>query len=83
MDQMIINSLIAGGGAAVSFILKRIYDALTELQRRDELLSNKLNQIEVLLAGQYVNRASFDSSLLLIFNKLEAISDKLNQKADR
>lgn len=83
MDQMIINSLIAFGGFAVSFILKRIYDALNELQRRDEKLSNKLNDIEVLLAGQYVNRAQFDASMGLVFKKLDSISDKLSQKVDR
>ena len=83
MDQMLINSLIAGAGGLVSFLLKRIYDALQDLQHRDDQISNKINQIEVLLAGQYVNRASFDSSMHLIFNKLDAISEKLNQKADR
>jgi CHASE3 domain sensor protein len=83
MDQMLINSLIAGAGGLVSFLLKRVYDALQELQRRDDQIANKINQIEVLLAGQYVNRASFDSSMHLIFNKLDSISEKLNNKADR
>ena len=80
---MLINSLIAGAGGLVSFLLKRIYDALQDLQKRDDQITGKINQIEVLLAGQYVNRSSFDSSMTMVFNKLDAISDKLNQKADR
>ena len=83
MDQMLINSLIAGAGGLVSFLLKRIYDALQELQRRDDQITNKINQIEVLLAGQYVNRSQFDNSMMLVFNKLDSISEKLNNKADR
>ena len=80
---MLINSLIAGAGGLVSFLLKRIYDALQDLQKRDDQITNKINQIEVLLAGQYVNRSQFDSSMTMVFNKLDAISDKLNQKVDR
>lgn len=80
---MLINSLIAGAGGLVSFLLKRIYDALQELQRRDDQITNKINQIEVLLAGQYVNRSQFDNSMMLVFNKLDSISEKLNNKADR
>ena len=83
MDQMLINSLIAGAGGLVSFLLKRIYDALQDLQKRDDQITGKINQIEVLLAGQYVNRSSFDSSMTMVFNKLDAISEKLNNKADR
>ena len=43
----------------------------------------KVNQIEVLVAGQYVKRDDFDKLANAIFAKLDKISDKIDSKADR
>ena len=83
MDQMLINALIGFLVAVVSFVLRRIFEVLNSLQKRDMELVEKVNHIEVVLAGQYVSRQSFDSSMALVFEKLDKISEKLSQKADR
>ena len=80
---MLINSLAAIVVAAVSFVLRRIFEVLNNLQKRDMELVEKVNHIEVVLAGQYVSRQQFDSSMALVFEKLDKISEKLSQKADR
>ena len=83
MDQMLINALIGFLVAVVSFVLRRIFEVLNNLQKRDMELIEKVNHVEVVLAGQYVSRQQFDSSMALVFEKLDKISEKLSQKADR
>ena len=83
MDQMLINALIGFLVAVVSFVLRRIFEVLNNLQKRDMELVEKVNHIEVVLAGQYVSRQQFDGAMALVFEKLDKISEKLSQKADR
>ena len=83
MDQMLINALVGFLVAVVSFVLRRIFEVLSSLQKRDMELVEKVNHIEVVLAGQYVSRQQFDGAMALVFEKLDKISEKLSQKADR
>ena len=83
MDQMLINALIGFLVAVVSFVLRRIFEVLNNLQKRDMELFEKVNHIEVVLAGQYVSRQQFDGAMALVFEKLDKISEKMSQKADR
>lgn len=72
-----IFNLIIGG------LLKAIWDSYKELKKTDSELAEKVNQIEVLVAGTYVKRDDFDKVANAIFSKLDKISDKLDRKADR
>ena len=70
-------NLVLGG------FIKAMWDSYKELKRTDSQLAEKVNQIEVLVAGQYVKRDDFDRVANAIFVKLDKISDKLDLKADR
>ncbi len=72
-----ILNLILGG------FIKAMWDSYKELKKVDTQLAEKVNQIEVLVAGQYVKREDFDRVANAIFIKLDKISDKLDLKADR
>jgi len=72
-----ILNLILGG------FIKAMWDSYKELKKTDSELAEKVNQIEVLVAGTYVKRDDFDRVANAIFLKLDKISDKLNLKADR
>lgn len=72
-----ILNLILGG------FIKAMWDSYKELKKTDSELAEKVNQIEVLVAGQYVKRDDFDRIANQIFSKLDKISDKLDKKADR
>jgi hypothetical protein len=72
-----IVNLVLGG------FIKAMWDSYKELKRVDSQLAEKVNQIEVLVAGQYVKRDDFDRVANAIFVKLDKISDKLDSKADR
>lgn len=83
MEQSYLNwafgivNLILGG------LIKAVWDSYKELKKADSALADKVNQIEVLVAGQYVKRDDFDRVANQIFLKLDKISDKLDSKADK
>lgn len=83
MDQGLINLLICGFGTVMGFVLRIIWQALKDLQMADIELTDKVSKIEVLVAGQYVTRYDFSTSLQRIFTKLDSIDMKLDTKVDK
>ena len=83
MNQDLLNwafgiiNLVLGG------FIKAMWDSYKELKRVDSQLAEKVNSIEVLVAGTYVKRDDFDRVANAIFVKLDKISDKLDNKADK
>lgn len=72
--------LIAGLGG---WILKSITSALKDLQVADIVLADKVQAIEVLVAGQYIKRTEIDAIARQLFDKLDNIRDMIDKKADR
>ena len=83
MDQTLINYLMAGFGAAVSFILRVIWEGLRELQKCDLEITSKINEIQLLVAGQYVKKEDLEKLSTALFNKLDRIELKVDGKMDR
>jgi len=94
LDQTLINYLMAGFGAAISFILKVIWEGLRELQKCDLDITSRISQMQLLVAGEYVKREDlerstnmqreyFEKSLTALFAKLDKIENKLDGKMDR
>lgn len=83
MEQSHLNWAFGLLNVAVGFGLKVIWDSHKELKRTDASLADKVNKIEVLVAGEYVKRDDFDRIANQIFSKLDKIADKLDQKADK
>jgi hypothetical protein len=94
MDQNLINYLMAGFGAAMGFILRVLWEGLRELQKSDLEITAKINQMQLLVAGEYVKKEDLERSAALqkdyfernvtaIFSKLDKIEDKLDGKVDR
>ncbi len=63
--------------------MKVLHESVRDLQEGDKKLAEKVSQIEVLVAGNYVRRDDFDKSVEAIFRKLDRIEDKLDGKADK
>ncbi len=83
MDQSALNWAFGIINILLGIGLKALYDSLRDLKKADKELVDKVGKIEVLVAGEYVKRDDFDKVANLIFNKLDDIRDKLNQKADK
>ena len=83
MDQTLINYLMGGFGAAISFILKVIWEGLRELQKCDLDITAKISQIQLLVAGEYVKKEDLEKLSTALFNKLDRIELKVDGKMDR
>lgn len=83
MDQTIINWLLAGFSALIGFLLNAVWQAVKDLQSADKVLAEKVGNIEVLVAGDYVKKDEFTQSINALFAKLDKIEDKLDKKADK
>ena len=82
-DQTLFNYALALCGALGGWVLKVIWDAVKDLQAADKILVEKVNTIEILIAGNYMSKTDFDKIAAAIFAKLDKIEDKLDRKADK
>ena len=81
--QTIINAAIALVGFLGGWILKVVWEGVKELQSADKILAEKVNTIEILIAGTYMSKIDFDKIAAAIFAKLDKIEDKLDRKVDK
>jgi hypothetical protein len=82
-DQTLFNYALALCGALGGWVLKVIWDAVKDLQAADKVLVEKVNTIEILIAGNYMSKQDFDKIAAAIFAKLDKIEDKIDKKADK
>lgn len=80
-EQTIINWIVAGFGSLIGFLLNSVWQAVKDLQYADTNLANKISEMEVLVAGNYMKRD--DPTFDALFKKLDKIEDKLDRKADK
>jgi len=67
----------------LGWALKFIYDKLHDLQLIDVSLADKVQKIEVLVAGEYIKRSEMDKMYIALFSKLDRIENKLDGKVDK
>jgi len=83
VEQELFNWLVAGISGLLGFFLRVMWGAVTDLQKADEEIVKKVNQIEVIVAGNYLTREDFNKFMERLYNKLETIEIKLDHKADK
>jgi hypothetical protein len=81
--QTAFNIVVGIAGFLGGWVLNGLRDSLKSLQTADESLTEKVQAIEVLVAGQYVKREDFAAVSRAMFEKLDKIYDKLDTKADK
>ena len=79
----IFKAVTAIAGAVIGWLLNVLWQSHRDLRQADKLLSDKVQDMEVLVAGQYVKRDEFKELSAAIFKKLDSISDKIDKKQDR
>lgn len=80
--QTAFNVVLGAFSALVGWLLNTLYQSMRDLTKVDADLTSKVNQIEVLVAGTYVKRVEFDQKIDAMFNKLDAIEEKLDRRLD-
>ena len=81
--QQFINWAFTLLGALFGWVLKFIYDKLRELSIQDQHLTEKVQAIELLVAGEYVKRDQLERMEEALFKKLDSIEEMLSRKADK
>ena len=82
-NQTTINialSLIAFFGG---WVLNSLKDSIKSLQKSDTVLAEKVQGIELLVAGSYVKKDDLDKLSDVLFDKLDRIENKLDRKVDK
>ena len=76
----IVLSLVAFLGG---WVLNSLRDSIKALHQSDTELADKVQRIEVLVAGQYVKRDDLDKMASALFAKLDKIEAKIDKKVDK
>jgi hypothetical protein len=76
MDQQLINWLFTGAGTAFGWVLKVIWDAITELKKDMKDLNKEVHEDFVRKEDYRVDIAEVKQMLARIFDKLDAKVDK-------
>lgn len=76
MEQSVFNWLIGGVGAAFGWILKVIWDAVTELRQDMKDLNKEVHEDFVRKEDYRVDIAEIKQMLARIFDKLDGKVDK-------
>lgn len=82
-SQTLINWALGAISFLLGWILNSVRQSVRDLHTQDQALADKVNAIEVLVAGTYVKRDDMDKISSAIFAKLDRIENKLDQKVDR
>lgn len=83
LQQDFINLLIGVACTLGGWWMRTMWDYIKDLQKADILTNAKINDIEVLVAGNYITKAEVERLFAAVFNKLDRIEDKLDKKADK
>lgn len=83
MDQNLFNIGVSLIGALGGIILKAVWDAVKELQQADKDLTEKVHNLDKIVAGDYVRRDYLDGKIEALFRKIDGLYDQLNKKADK
>ena len=83
IDQNVFNIIVAICGFLGGWCMKLLYDQIKCLQDDGRRYADKVASMEVLIAGQYVTLAQFNSFIDGVNRKLDNISDKIDRKADK
>lgn len=81
--QWIANGMFAVCGVLLGILYTNVRK---DMEKQDEVLNtltDKVQAIEVLVAGNYVHKNDWDKVNAALFHKLDQICEKIDRKADR
>lgn len=83
MEQTVFNIVLGLASALGAWVLKSVTDAIKEMREADHSLRNKVQTIEVLMAGNYVTKSDLNHMTNTLSIKLDKLMDKLDTKQDK
>jgi hypothetical protein len=76
VDQSMVNLIITITAGGYGFVIKSMWDSLKNLD-------TQVGNLQVSVAGEYLKREEWKSDMQRLFDKLDAIEEKLDKKADK
>lgn len=77
MEQSIYNIVVGLAGFLCAWVLKTFNDELKERRQADHALRNKVQAIELLVAGQYVRKDDLEKFGDAIFKRLDKMEERI------
>lgn len=81
--QWVADGAFTVVGILLTVLINSARDSIKELHKQDITLADKVQHIEVLVAGNYVKRSDMDALTTALFAKLDKIENKLDKKVDK
>jgi hypothetical protein len=81
--QWLANGLFVVVGALLGIVSANIRRDMEKQDALIESITTKVQGIELLVAGNYVQKTDLEKITNALFNKLDIISEKLDRKADK
>ena len=76
MDQSMVNLIITITAGGYGFVIKSMWDSVKNLDQQ-------VGNLQVSVAGEYLKREEWKQDMQRLFDKLDAIDEKLDGKADK
>ena len=80
--QWFVNAALGLAAFLGGWVMNNLQESMKSLRASDERLADKVQAIEILVAGQYIKRDEFDKIIAALFLKLDKIDAKLDGKAN-
>ena len=81
--QILFDAIVGIAAFLAIWVMNALKDSIKVLHESDVELSKKLQNIEVLVAGNYTTRPELQIFADAVFKKLEQMHEKLDLKADK
>jgi hypothetical protein len=81
--QTLFNLAFGILGIGLGMFMNRLFTSLDQLRLQDAKLTEEITKIKVSLPTSYVTKAQLDDVAMVLFKKLDHITDKLDEKADK
>ena len=83
MVETYLHSAITIVVGVFGYMLKVMWDSVKDLQRDDERLLAKINDLQVAIATDYAKREELRGEFKSFRDTLDRIEQKIDQKADK
>jgi len=79
LDQEILNYAISAFGFIAGFLIHTLWGAVKDLRKSHEVLVSEVNEVKVLVAGNYPTRTEFDAKITAFFAKMDILDTNITE----
>lgn len=81
--EELITWVLGGLNMFTGGLIKWLWSENRRLQDNDNALHDRVNKLELSVVSDYTKRTEFDNAMKILYDKLDRIFDKLDDKQDK